>query len=383
MKRNLKKLSVGFLYDDSLDTNNGVSQYVKTVGAWLSANGHQVTYLVGESKLKTWAGGEVYSLSKNLRVAWGGNRLSVSVVPKLKLIKKIVKQKDIDVIHAQVPYSPLMAQIVIGSLGSQTALVGTVHIFPANAVTVFGSKVLKVIYGKSLKRFDEMLSVSKAAQHYATDVFKIKSTIVPNAIDISKFKVEQTLKTNANKKIVFLGRLVERKGTEELLRAFEVLIKTLPSATLTIAGDGPLRQKLEKIVASGGLRNSVKFLGYVDEKDKPKILANADIACFPALGGESFGIVLIEAMAAGAGVVIGGNNPGYASVLGENSAALVDPRDAVAFAARLETFLTDQDMAQKLHEQQQKQVKQYDVAVVGSRLLQIYKEAVASCRQKT
>lgn len=377
-----KKYSIGFLYDDSLDTNNGVSQYVKSVGAWLSANGHQVTYLVGESKLKTWAGGEVYSLSKNVRVAWGGNRLSVSVVPKIKLIKKIVKQKDIDVMHVQVPYSPLMAQIVISSLGSQTALVGTVHIFPANAVTVFGSKVLKVIYGKSLNRFDATVSVSKAAQQYAADVFKIKSAIVPNAIDISKFRVEQTLKPGANKEIVFLGRLVQRKGCEELLRAFKVLIKTLPSATLTIAGDGPLRQKLKRIVASEGLRNSVKFLGYVDEKDKPKILANADIACFPALGGESFGIVLIEAMAAGARVVLGGDNPGYASVLGEKSEALVNPRDSVSFADRLERFLTDEDHIQRLHEYQQKQVMQYDINVVGQQLLDTYARAVASRHQK-
>lgn len=377
-----KKYSVGFLYDDSLDTNNGVSQYVKTVGSWLSANGHEVTYLVGESKLKTWAGGEVYSLSKNLRVAWGGNRLSVSVVPKIKLIKKIVKQKDIDVIHAQVPYSPLMAQIVIGSLGPRMALVGTVHIFPANALTLFGSKVLRVVYGKSLKRFDAMLSVSKAAQHYAMNAFKIKSTIVPNAIDISKFKVQRSSKPGISKEIVFLGRLVQRKGCEELLRAFEVLIKTLPSARLTIAGDGPLRQKLEKIVDNGGLRNSVKFLGYVDEKDKPKILANADIACFPALGGESFGIVLIEAMAAGTKVVLGGDNPGYASVLGEKSEALVDPRDSAAFAARLEKFLVDEGLIQQLHEYQQQQVTQYDIDVVGEQLLDTYARAVASRHQK-
>lgn len=383
MKKNLKKISVGFLYDDSLDTNDGVAQYVKTIGAWLSANEHQVTYLVGESKIKTWAGGEVYSLAKNLRVSWGGNRLSTPLIPKLKLIKQIIKQKDLDVVHVQIPYSPLMAQIVVNCLDPQTALVGTVHIFPSNIATTLGSKALRLIYGKSLKRIDVVLSVSKAAQEYANNSFKIQTTVVPNTIDISMFKTSQSTTYNANQKIVFLGRLVERKGCEELLRAFEILKKQLPGATLEIAGDGPLRQRLEKIVDNQGLQDSVKFLGFIDEKNKPQFLASAAIACFPALSGESFGIVLIEAMAAGAGVVVGGNNPGYASVLAENSGALVDPRDSVAFAARLETFLTDQDMAQRLHEQQQEQVKQYDVAVVGSRLLQIYEESVASCRQKT
>lgn len=377
-----KKYSIGFLYDDSLDTSDGVAQYVKTIGAWLSANGHQVTYLVGESKLKTWAGGDVYSLSKNLNISWGGNRLSTPFAPKLKLIKRIIKKKEFDVVHVQVPYSPLMAQIVINCLEPQTALVGTVHIFPSHAVTTFGSKIMRVIYGKSLKRFDAMLSVSKAAQQYAKDSFKIQTTVVPNTIDISKFETSHSQIYRTSQKIAFLGRLVERKGCEELLQAFEILKRRLPEVTLEIAGNGPLRKKLEKIAIDKGLGDSVKFLGYIDEKDKPTFLASAAIACFPALGGESFGIVLIEAMAAGSGVVLGGNNPGYVSVLGEDSKVLVDPRDSSAFALVLEKFLTDKDLFKKTHEYQHSQVMQYDVNLVGNQLMQTYEDAIASRRQK-
>ncbi len=78
----------------------------------------------------------------------------------------------------------------------------------------------------------------------------------------------------------------------------------------------------QNYVEQNNLRSSVKFLGFVNERDKPELLASAAIACFPSLGGESFGIVLIEAMAAGASVVLGGNNPGYTSVLGDRPESL-------------------------------------------------------------
>ncbi len=381
MQSNQKRLSVGFLFDDTLDSHDGVAQYVKTVGSWLTQNDHHVTYLVGESKINQWAGGEVYSLSKNLPIAWGGNRLSMPLLPKLKLMREVLGQKKFDVIHVQVPYSPFMAQLVINSIDSGTAVVGTVHIFPANHLAFFGSKVLKKIYGKSFKRFDKFLSVSSAAQTYAKQVFKMDSEVVPNVIDLTEFRTQDG-RRRPGKEIVFLGRLVPRKGCQELLKAFKLLAETVPEAYLTIAGDGPLRGELKKFVEGHHLEDRVKFLGFISEEEKPRLLASADIACFPSLYGESFGIVLIEAMAAGAGVVVGGNNPGYASVLGENSGALVNPGDSVEFATVLEKILTDRSLSERLHRQQQEQVKQYDVGEVGAQLLQIYSQAIASRHQK-
>src|SRR5581483_312331 len=100
-------------------------------------------------------------------------------------------------------------------------------------------------------------------------------------------------------KIVFLGRLVERKGVKYLIKAFNLLERNLPDAHLVIAGDGPQRPALEALVKEYNLQAKVSFLGYIEEEDKPSILASAAVACFPSLYGESFGIVLAEAMAAG------------------------------------------------------------------------------------
>jgi phosphatidylinositol alpha-mannosyltransferase len=174
-----------------------------------------------------------------------------------------------------------------------------------------------------------------------------------------------------------LGRLVRRKGCLELLKAFGLLTSLVPEVRLTIAGDGPQRASLERYAREHGLGEKVEFSGFIKEADKPELLAGADIACFPSLYGESFGIVLIEAMAAGSGVVIGGDNPGYRSVLGEHEILLIDPTDSQSFASRLAELLQDKVLAARLHKWQSGQIKKYDVATVGPKLESVYRQAIA------
>jgi phosphatidyl-myo-inositol alpha-mannosyltransferase len=123
-------------------------------------------------------------------------------------------------------------------------------------------------------------------------------------------------------------------------------------------------------------------LGFVSERDKASLLASAELAVFPSLGGESFGIVLIEAMAAGAGVVLGGNNLGYKSVLGSWPSTLFDPRDTPAFSNCLQRFLDDEHLRAKVYAQQQTAVKQYDVHTVGNQVLQLYTAALLHHQQE-
>lgn len=380
MVKNSRSLRVGFCYDDSLDRPDGVSQYVKTLGTWLSVQGHDVAYLVGETKINLWAGSQVYSLSKNLKVRFNGNRVGTPLFASKKKIDEVLAKHDFDILHVQMPYSPLFAGRVIKLVGSKTAVVGTFHILPANPLTRLGCKLLRLFYLSSLKRFSRIVSVSQPAADFARQSMGINSAVLPNAVELDRFSQART-KPQPNH-IVFLGRLVKRKGCEELIRAYAYLKSGGSDATLTIAGDGPERIKLEAIVEKSGLEQSVKFIGSINEKDKPDILAKASIACFPSLGGESFGIVLIEAMAAGAGVVIGGNNPGYGSVLGERPETLFDPREKIKFAAQLKKFLTDTKLVQDIHNWQQEHVQQYDTEVVGPKILEVYVQAIAK-RQQT
>lgn len=381
MTEDSKQLVVGFCYDDTLDSSDGVAQYVKTVGAWLAEQGHRVIYLVGASKTKSWAGGEVYSVSKNLKVSWGGNRLSTPIAAKKELVKKILRENQLDVLHVQVPYSPLMAQRVIKIVDPSVAVVGTFHVFPGNQRAVVGSKLLKLVYGKSLKRFDSFLSVSSVAQSYAKDVFGVTSLVIPNVVDLKKLSAKRTVTKVSSGHIVFLGRLVERKGARQLLKAFLILHKKYPEVRLTLAGSGPQEAKLQKFVDKNNLGSAVDFPGFINEADKASLLASADIACFPSLYGESFGIVLIEAMAAGAGVVLGGDNPGYRSVLAQQPTMLVNPNDTEAFVRRFDLLLTDKDLVQQIHTWQDEHIRQFNVTVVGPRLVDIYRRAIANKTQ--
>lgn len=373
MKEKPSNLSVAFLYDDTLDSTDGVSQYVKTVGSWLSSNGAKVTYLVGDTQIKSFAGSAVISLAKNVRVSFNGNKLSMPIWSSKRKIRKVLVDNHFDVIHVQVPYSPLMAARVIKLASKNTAIVGTFHILPLGLMSRFGGKLLSLYLRRNSRRITSIVSVSSAAADFARDTFGLSGNVIPNTIDESKLL---SVKKNELGKIVFLGRLVERKGCRQLLEAFRLLAERVPEARLSIAGRGPLEKSLKEYASRSGLEKKVEFLGYVAEEDKADLLASASVACFPSLGGESFGIVLIEAMAAGAGVVIGGNNPGYASVLGEKPELLIDPGNANDFAASLEKMLTDKKLAVGLHAWQQQLVKQYDVNTVGERLLELYSRAI-------
>lgn len=361
------KLKVGLVLDDSLDRNDGVQQYVRSLGAWLSSQGHTVHYLAGQSKSD---GKTIHSLSRNVGVRFNGNRLTVPLPASAKAIKTLLTKEKYDVLHVQMPYSPLLAGRVINQAGADTALVGTFHILPLGGVQRHGSKALGLVQKRQLHRLDAICSVSKPAADFAHSHFGLKTSIIPNMVDLQRFKTP--LHPHPGR-IVFLGRLVPRKGCMELLRALQ--IGNVGYTEVLIAGDGPQRAKLEKYATKNNLKN-VLFLGSIPEEHKPSLLASAEIAVFPSLGGESFGIVLLEAMASGADAVVGGNNQGYASVLAGMPQALFDPRDAKAFSLLLQQFLEDEPLKRKVHTYQQAIVKQYDTPAVSARILELYQEAL-------
>lgn len=370
------KFKIGLVLDDSLDRKDGVQQYVRSLGNWLSAQGHTVHYLAGQSKTDNKT---VHSLSRNIGVKFNGNRLTVPLPANSRAIKTLLARERYDVLHIQMPYSPLMAGKVIRLASPQTAVVGTFHVLPFGGLQRRGNRALGLVQKRQLRRLDAICSVSAPAQAFARTHYGLASRVIPNMIDAPAWRSALHPHTG---RIVFLGRLVSRKGCAELLRAVLELPEPLRNnLEVLIAGDGPERQKLEKF-ACGHELDQVTFLGFIDEKHKADLLASAELAVFPALGGESFGIVLIEAMAAGSGVVLGGNNPGYKSVLAPWPEALIDPRDTKAFSASLTHFLSSEKLRAKIHAQQQTAVKQYDVNVVGSQIVGLYNEALLRRQQK-
>lgn len=375
MPKTAGKLSVGFLFDDTLDSNDGVAQQVKRLGEWFGSHGHKVVYLCGETKLDRWAGGKVYSLARNISVRFNGNRLTIPLLASGWRIGRVLDEEKLDILHVQMPYSPILSQRVINRGYKSSAVVGTFHILPSGLLSSLGCRILGAVQWFSLKKMDETISVSQAAAEFAGRIMGIHSRVIPNMVELAKFSGSGAKPIPG--RIVFLGRLVGRKGCEQLIRAFAIVVQTNSLAELVIAGDGEQRRFLEGLVKRLDLDQKVTFLGFIDEDDKPRILAEASVACFPSLHGESFGIVLIEAMAAGAGVVLAGDNPGYRSVMGKRPELLIDPRDAKAFASRLNQLLRDQDQVKMLHQWQNEHVKSYDVDIVCRQILAVYETAIA------
>ncbi len=377
MAQNEKRLSVGLVFDDTLDSSDGVSQQVKRLGEYLTLHGHKVVYLCGETKLSDYAGGKVYSLSKNIKVRFNGNRLSMPIYSNRKHIKRVITDEKLDVLHVMAPYSPLLAQRIV-AIGYRRglAVVGSFHILPSGWLSSMGARILGLVQLFSLKKFQTFTATSKSASEFAAKTMRIKSVVVPNMVDLSKLEPGRRA-GNTPGRIVFLGRLVERKGLSKLIQALPFVLKSHPDVELVVAGDGPDRSKMENLAAELGLKDKIKFLGYVEESDKANVLGSAEIACFPALYGESFGVVLIEAMAAGAGVVLAGDNPGYRCVMEQRPRLLVDPTNTKEFADRLHLLITDKKLADDLHVWQNEHVKQYDINVVGAQILDIYGQAIA------
>ncbi|HIA91684.1 TPA: glycosyltransferase family 1 protein [Candidatus Saccharibacteria bacterium] len=360
-----KKLKIGFVFDDSLDRTDGIQQYIKTVGRWLLAHGHDVKFLVGETKHGPFPD-RTYSLSKNFKVTGNGNSLSIPLPASSKQIKEVLAAEKFDVLHVQAPYNPLLAGKVLKHADSSTKKVGTFHIDADQWFTKAGARVMGFLQNKSLRQFDSFVSVSKAAQRFAHNNYSVSTEILPNVIQFAKAN------TSANKSrhsLVFLGRLVERKGCRHLLEAVALLEKKY---MLTICGDGPQRKSLEALVDGLGLRDRVTFLGRVSEEEKYNQLAKAELAVFPSLHGESFGIVLLEAMSVGT-VTLGGDNPGYRTVLEDQAEhLLVDPTNTTELAARITTLVEDDSLHQKLLQWQHDHVRKFDIEVVGPKLVELY-----------
>lgn len=373
-------MKIGLVLDDTLDKSDGVQQHVVTVGRWLSAQGHEVHYLVADTTRNDLE--NIHSLGRFVNVRYNKNNVRTPLPASRKKIKKLLEVEQFDVLHVQLPYSPFLAKHIIKHASPNTAIIGTFHILPASRLHGYSNRALKVMLGRSLKRFNHIVAVSEPAVHFARKAYNIKAEYLPNPIDIEAFRTGRRLKEFSSKKlnIVFLGRLVRRKGIMELIDAYNHIDDELAKQTqLIICGKGPLKSRANEHVR---VDRNVVFKGFVSEKDKPHYLASADIAVFPSTGGESFGIVLIEAMAAGSKVVIGGNNAGYASILGTQPYLLFDPSNRQSFVEQLELFITDEKLRDRMYKWQQTAVAQYDISVVGPNLIKIYKNALEQERSR-
>jgi phosphatidylinositol alpha-mannosyltransferase len=368
------KAKIGLVCPYNIGRGGGVQEGVLAAQAELSRHGHEVHIITPRSKEAAEK-----NLKNTILVGKGTDvrsplattaQISASFNPEE--LQRILDEHRFDILHFHEPWVPVLSRQLLER--SKAINIATFHArMPDGAMTRTIERVVRPYTKTILKYFDSLTAVSDAAAQYVRTLTDQPVEIIPNGIDLKKYHQRHKLKPVAGKAktILYIGRLERRKGVKHLVDAFARLNDG--HVKLLLAGDGPDRTKLEFYVSEKGLKN-VKFLGYISETKKLKLLRSADIFCSPALYGESFGIVLLEAMASGTPVVAG-DNPGYTSVMqGRGLMSLADPTDTEAFAQRIALLLYDKDLAKLWRKWADGYVKQFDYPQVIAQYEALYKK---------
>jgi len=256
--------------------------------------------------------------------------------------------------------------------------VGTFHAFGGFS---FGYWAFRPIAQRYMNKLDGRIAVSSAARHFISRYFPGDYEIIPNGVDVDFFASAKPFpeyrdgKTN----ILFVGRVEPRKGALYLLRAYAKLKERYPETRLIVCGRGPELGDLRSFVHEERV-GDVLFAGRVSETDKARFYKTADIFSAPSTGQESFGIVLLEAMAAGT-AAIASDIHGYKRVIQRNvSGLLVDPRDVEALCSALERLVTTPELRKRLGEGGSTRAREFDWSHVTDRLLAFYARVIGAYR---
>lgn len=369
-------MKIGLVCPYHMFKGGGVQECVMASYQELSARGHSVKII---TPLPRDYDGPIppymitIGTSANVR-AFFSTQLQVSAAVDTDVIDAMLEREDFNIIHFHEPWVPVLSRQIISR--SETVNIATMHARMPDRLTAKTFANIFTPYVKAVMRhIDAYTAVSEAATAHIGTITKDPITIIPNGISLDKYKNIKSTKNSAKKTILYIGRLEKRKGVRYLLDAFAKLSESHKDVQLLIAGAGPEENSLKQRVDEYGIKR-VKFLGYVTEDEKLNLLHSADVMSSPARYGESFGIVLLEAMASGLPVVAG-DNPGYEGVLkGTGKLSLVDVKSSSDFARRLEIFLYDESLRKIWLDWANDYVKQFDYPLIVDRYEQLYSQLI-------
>ena len=362
----------------------GVCNHISCLEQHFTRVGHEVRIIAPASKAVSTFGDRFIPIGKPRPVPVSGSIARITLSPWLSSrIKAVLGRENFDICHLHEPLMPMLCTTVLRL--SNVPNVGTFHASGGKPWYSFGTPVGKLILKKWVRKLDGKIAVSEPALEYAHNHFPGDYTIIPNGVDSKHFSpdippIEELNDGKLN--ILFIGRLEKRKGLDYLLEAYKQIKPEIPNSRLIIVGPGfRLRKKYEKRVMRNGLKDVI-FIGYAAYRDLPRYYKTADIVCCPATGRESFGIVLLEAMAVSKPIVAS-NIEGYASVLThEAEGLLVPPKNADKLAQALISLMTDESLRQQMGDKGRLKAVEYDWENIAQRLLNYYLSVLNGPRRK-
>lgn len=330
----------------------GVTNHITSLERCLRHMGHYVKVIGPASKTPTSLNGCFIPIGKPRPVPASGSICRVTISPWLApKIKETLDREQFDIVHLHEPLMPMLCTNVLRF--SHAVNIGTFHAHAGSPGYEFGRPFSTFFMNKWVRRLDGRIAVSRPAQQFANKYFPDDYAIIPNGVDLEHFSpnmapIERFGDGKLN--ILFVGRLEKRKGLNYLLEAYSRVKKEVPESRLIVVGPGTrLRNKYEKTIACEDIKDVV-FVGQVNYDELPRYYKTADVFCAPATSRESFGIILLEAMATGKSIVATSID-GYASVLTHGEEGLLaPPRDVDGLYRSLMTLLTDPAMRHQMGE---------------------------------
>jgi phosphatidylinositol alpha-mannosyltransferase len=328
----------------------GVTLHISYLERYFTRMGHDVKVIAPASRAVPDFGDRFIPIGRPRPIPSSGSiarcTISLWLAPK---IREVLEREKFDVIHLHEPLMPMLCTSILRL--SNTANIGTFHASYGKPGYNFARPIGKWILRRWFRKLDGKIAVSKPAVEYAHTNFPGYYNIIPNGVDLEHFSpdvapIEKFKDGKLN--ILFVSRLEKRKGLNYLLQAFKQVKGEIPDCRLIIVGPGTrLRRRYERYVAKNGLKDVI-FVGLVAYDELPRYYKTADVFCAPAIASESFGIILLEAMAMGKPIVAS-NISGYANVVSHGvDGLLVPPADKDKLARALISLLGDESLRREM-----------------------------------
>jgi phosphatidylinositol alpha-mannosyltransferase len=371
-------MKIGLVSPYDFSSPGGVRDHVRFLAHQLQKLGHETRIFAPSSRRDVDANGsDFYRIGSPIAIPANDSvaRISLSF-QNASRVAAIVEREKFDVLHFHEPLMPGLTTTMLRM--SPAANVGTFHAFARSNVGYYYGRPLLQPYLAHLHRG---IAVSEPARAFFNRYFPdFPLRVIPNGVDTDVYRpglspIRHLRDEYVN--VLFVGRLEKRKGVGDLLRGFEFLRARVANTRLIIVGDGPLRGRVESFISRPRVPDVV-LSGYVPDTVLPRYYSSADIFCAPSTGSESFGIVLLEAMAAGLPVVAT-EVPGYMSVVEPGKDSLtVRPKGWAELGAALVILARDAELRRRMGEAGHAKAQAYSWQAVAKQVIEVYQEARAA-----
>jgi phosphatidylinositol alpha-mannosyltransferase len=361
-------LRIGIVCPYSFDVPGGVQWHTRDLAEYLIGEGHAVS-VIAPADDDTPVPDYLVPSGRAVPVRYNGSVARLTFGPRsATLVNKWIQNGEFDVVHIHEPIAPSLALLALWA--AEGPVVATFH---SSTLKSRALQAARPLLGPSLEKIGGRIAVSEDARDTVRRHVGGDAVVIPNAVFVDRLRGSVTRGRAAGDPptLAFLGRYDEpRKGLHVLAEAMPEILRRCPEARLLVAGQGDeddARARMDDATA-----RATTFLGRVSDQEKANLLATADVYVAPHTGGESFGIVLVEAMSVGAHL-LASDIPPFADVLaGGEYGTMFGNRNADDLARKAVAMLTQPELAAQLAERAQLRAREFDWSVVGKRILEAY-----------